>query len=170
MSDQVSPNIIRDAVLMCLDEAFENVHGYFLDKGTSLFETLEGVTADEASQAASSRVATLAAQVNHTAFYLDATIRFATTGYGDERPDWEGSWRVTTVNEDEWDALRENLRLQYGRVQELVRTNPVWNEMTVGGAIAMVAHCAYHLGEIRQALGVIRATPVPSSPVASTTS
>jgi hypothetical protein len=167
MTDQVAPNIIRNAVLMCLEEAFENVHGYFLDKGTSLFETLATVTAEEASQAASPKVATLAAQVNHTAFYLDASIRFATTGYADgERPDWEGSWRVTTVNDDEWNALQENLRVQYGRVQELVRTNPVWNEMTVGGAIAMVAHCAYHLGEIRQALGVIRA----SSPIASTAS
>jgi hypothetical protein len=156
-STEVAPDVVRNAVLMCLEEAFENVHGYFLDTGTSLFETLSTVTAEEASRAASPKVATLAAQVEHTAFYLDVSIRFATVGWGDERPDWEGSWKRTTVTGDEWDTLRENLRVQYDRMQELVRTNPVWNEMTVGGAMATVAHCAYHLGEIRQALGVIRA-------------
>jgi hypothetical protein len=26
----------------------------------------------------------------------------------------------------------------------------------MGGAIAIIAHCAYHLGEIRQGIGVIR--------------
>jgi hypothetical protein len=154
---QIATDDFRNALLVCLEEAFENVHGYFLDKGTSLFETLETVTAEEASRAASPSVATLAAQVNHTAFYLDAAIRFATTGYGDEKPDWERSWNLASVSEEEWDALRQNLKTQYGRIQELVRTNPVWNVQMMGGAIAMVAHCAYHLGEIRQALGVVRA-------------
>jgi hypothetical protein len=155
--DQVSPDVIRNALLQTLEEAFENVHGYFLDKGDSLFETLDGVTAAEASRAASPLVATVAAQVNHAAFYLDEAVRFATQGPPEVRPDWEGSWAVTTVSGTEWDALRANLRTQYARVQDLVKTNPEWNEMTLGGAMAMVAHCAYHLGEIRQALGVIRA-------------
>jgi hypothetical protein len=155
-TDQIAIDDFRNALLECLEEAFENVHGYFLDKGTSLFETLDTVSFEEASRAASPSVATLAAQVNHTAFYLDAAIRFATTGYGDEKPDWEGSWKLTSVTEDEWIVLRQHLRTQYGRIQELVRTNPVWDGEHVGGAIAMVAHSAYHLGEIRQALGVIR--------------
>lgn len=37
------------ALLELLDEAFDNVQGYFLDKGTSMFETLATVTAAEAS-------------------------------------------------------------------------------------------------------------------------
>ena len=31
------------ALLLLLDETFESVHGLYLDKGTSLFETLAGV-------------------------------------------------------------------------------------------------------------------------------
>jgi hypothetical protein len=48
-----------------LDETFEQVHGIYLDRGTSLFETFAGSTAKEASRATSGKCATLAAQVNH---------------------------------------------------------------------------------------------------------
>jgi hypothetical protein len=157
MSDNVSPDIVRAALLGGLEEAFEQVHGYFLDRGTSIFETLEPVTAEEASRAATPLVGTLAAQVNHLAFYLDAGITFATEGPGGEPPDWDGSWAVTTVTDEEWQALKENLRTQHGRMKALMETNPTWTVETLGGAIATIAHSAYHLGEIRQALAVIRA-------------
>lgn len=157
MSDQISADAVRTAVLGGLEEAFESVHGYFLDKGTSLFETLDRVTAAEASQASTPSVGTLAAQVNHATFYLAEAIRFAQQGPGDTQPDWDGSWSPTTVTDGEWNQLRAALRSEYGRMQDLVRSNPVWNEMTIGGCIATIAHSAYHLGEIRQALAVIRA-------------
>ena len=54
-----------------LDETFDNVHGAYLDKGTSLFETLATISAAEASAPVGGRCATLAAQVKHMAFYLD---------------------------------------------------------------------------------------------------
>ena len=44
--DQVQ--IIQD-LFDVLDEAFVTHHGIFLDEGTSLFETLETITAEEAS-------------------------------------------------------------------------------------------------------------------------
>jgi hypothetical protein len=157
MSDTVSPDVVRAAVLGGLEEAFENVHGYFLDRGTSLFETLATVSAAEASQAATPSVGTLAAQVNHLAFYLDAGVTFVTQGPPAEPLDWDGSWAVTTVTDEEWQALLENLRTQHGRMKDLMATNPVWTVEALGGAIAAIAHSAYHLGEIRQALAVIRA-------------
>lgn len=157
MSAQITADAVRTAVLGGLEEAFENVHGYFLDKGTSLFETLENVTVEEASQASVTTVGTLAAQVDHSTFYLKEAIRFATEGPSDTHADWAGSWTTTTVTQTEWDDLRAGLRSEYERMQQLVRSNPVWNEMTLGGCIATIAHSAYHLGEIRQALAVIRA-------------
>lgn len=59
------------ALIVLLDETFENVHGYYLDKNTSLFETLASLTADEASIPVGGKCATLAAQVKHIAVYLD---------------------------------------------------------------------------------------------------
>jgi hypothetical protein len=155
MSDSVHADDIRTAILEGLKEAFEDVNGYFLDKGTSLFETLETVDATEASRSAAPEVGTIAAQVNHVAFYIDEAIRFVQEG--PHSADWEGSWKVGTVTDEEWAALKANLRTQYGRAQELVRANPTWDAMNLGGAISLVAHCAYHLGEIRQGLAAIRA-------------
>ena len=48
--------------------------------------------------------------------------------------------------------LRANLRAAYERISQLFRTNPLWNQDTIGGALSIVVHTAYHLGEIRQAL------------------
>ena len=57
-------------LLEALDETFEQVHGIYLDKGTSLFETLATITAEQASQPVGGRCATLAAQVAHVDLYL----------------------------------------------------------------------------------------------------
>src|SRR5690606_8980727 len=53
-----------------LDETFESHHGIYLDKNTSLFETLEQITHEQASRPIGGKCATLAAQVAHITFYL----------------------------------------------------------------------------------------------------
>ena len=40
MSTQIQVEHFKAALYGLLDEAFDNVHGYFLDRGTSMFETL----------------------------------------------------------------------------------------------------------------------------------
>jgi len=37
------------ALFTLLDETFDNIHGFYLDRNASLFETLANITADEAS-------------------------------------------------------------------------------------------------------------------------
>lgn len=46
---QIQTEHFTQALYNLLDEVFDHVHGYFLDKGTSLFETLATVSAEEAS-------------------------------------------------------------------------------------------------------------------------
>jgi hypothetical protein len=70
-----------------LEETFENVHGYFLDRGTSFFETLAAISAEEASIPVGGRCATLAAQVRHVAFYLDV-LEEALRTQRFERQEW----------------------------------------------------------------------------------
>ena len=139
-----------------LDETFEHVSGIYLDKGTSLFETLATVTADEASRPISAQCASIAAQVNHVRYYLDVL-----SGYMREQPpasvDWAASWHVTSVSPAEWDELRQGLREAYGQVRSLCESIEAWDEGEhLAGALAIVVHTAYHLGEIRQGLGVLR--------------
>jgi len=65
----------KQALYAILDETFDDVKGIYLDKGTSMFETLATVSAEEASIPVGGKCATLAAQVKHTAFYLDVLER-----------------------------------------------------------------------------------------------
>jgi hypothetical protein len=145
----------RSSMLTVLEEIFEQVHGYLLDEGTSLFETLADVTAEEASRPISSNCAPLAAQINHVRFYIDVLNEGARTGF-EQKVDWESSWKVRTVDDAEWGELIERLRGAYRETRTFIQTFDDWDERFVGGALAILAHCAYHLGEIRQGLGVLR--------------
>jgi hypothetical protein len=153
MTDHILTEHFTKALNILMDEAFENVHGLFLDKGTSMFETLAKISAEQASIPVGGSCATLAAQVKHVAFYLDVLEHNVRTGKF-ERVDWGEVWRTThAVSPGEWEALKAGLHLSYLRIQQLIRDTAAWpSEFEIGGAIAMIAHSAYHLGEIRQAL------------------
>jgi hypothetical protein len=157
MSTQIQAEHFTTALYELLDEAFDNVHGYFLDKGTSLFETLATISAEQASLPVGGKCATLAAQVKHVAFYLDVLERNVRTGTF-EPVDWGEIWRTTkAVTPNEWEALKTDLRASYNRIKTLIRDAPAWpGEREIGGAIATIVHTAYHLGEIRQALCTVK--------------
>ncbi|MBI5960585.1 MAG: DinB family protein [Chloroflexi bacterium] len=156
MAEKTLKDIFTEAMLAALDETFENVHGMYLDRGTSLFETLATITAEEASRPVSANCASLAAQVAHVCFYLEVTMRFVRG----ERPrvDWTEIWRtVRAVTPEEWAASQQRLRETYGQIRALVTSMDTWEgEGEVGGALALLMHNAYHLGEIRQALCTIK--------------
>jgi len=143
-------------MLRLLDEAFDNVYGYFLDKHTSLFETLSGITAEEASIPVGGKCATLAAQVRHVAFFLDVNVG-STRDPNYPPVDWGEIWRtVNRVNADEWKSIQDELRTSYGQVLELINETTQWTDDEIGGILAVLAHTAYHLGEIRQALCTLK--------------
>jgi hypothetical protein len=146
----------RKNLLHVMTETFEKPMGIYLDPETSLFQTLETISAEEASIPVGGKCASLAAQVAHTAFFIESFERYALQG--DESPrDWGLIWRtVEKVTPEEWDAHKANLRNAYERMMKLFRENPSWNEETIGGALSIVVHSAYHLGEIRQALCMLK--------------
>jgi hypothetical protein len=156
MAQQIPTERLTSILFASLTEAFENVAGIFLDQGTSLFETLDGVTAAQASRATSGRCASLAAQVNHVRYYLDVMDKYMTETLA-ERPDWQSSWQVGAVTDQEWAALKQALRDSYRQVRATMEGFDSWdNDHRVGGAFAIVIHTAHHLGEIRQMLCVLR--------------
>ncbi|MCX6049194.1 MAG: hypothetical protein NT075_29185 [Chloroflexi bacterium] len=153
MSTQIQVEHFRKALYDLLDETFDNVHGFFLDPGTSMFETLATISADEASVPVGGKCATLAAQVKHVAFYLDVLEQSVRTQKF-ERQDWGKIWRETSaVTPEEWAAIKLALRENYNRLKALINDTAEWpSEREIGGAMAAIVHTAYHLGEIRQAL------------------
>jgi len=140
------------ALLELLEETFDKTKGIFLDKDTSLFYTLDGISAEEASIPVGGQCATLAAQVAHVIFYLDVLERYVARH--DTTPaDWGEVWRtVRGVDAAGWQALKDGLRAAYGRTRDLLIAQEHWDEDSLSGAMAIVVHSAYHLGEIRQAL------------------
>ncbi|NOK60388.1 MAG: hypothetical protein GFH27_549281n218 [Chloroflexi bacterium AL-W] len=157
MSTPIQTEHFTNALYALLDETFDNVRGYFLDKGTSMFETLATISAEEASVPVGGKCATLAAQVKHVAFYLDV-LEDAVRTQQFKQIDWSEIWRETnSVTPDEWEDLKSSLRETYNRIKVLISETTEWpNEQQIGGAIAMIVHTAYHLGEIRQALCIVK--------------
>lgn len=140
-----------------MEETFEGKrYGIFLDKGTSLFETLETISAEEASIPVGGKCASLAAQVAHVTFFIESWERFALQGDNSPR-DWSYIWRtVEKVTSEEWDEYKRKLMEAYQRLDKLFHENQLWDEDTIGGAMSIVVHTAYHLGEIRQALCTLK--------------
>jgi hypothetical protein len=138
-----------------LDETFEHVQGIYLDGGTSLFETLATISPEEASRPVSSKCASIAGQVEHVRFYLAVLARYIRKEEV-EKINWADSWHLKTVTPGEWDALKTRLHAQYAAVRELINSLEEWDEDGISGALAIVVHTAYHLGEIRQAMCTVK--------------
>ncbi|MBI3150607.1 MAG: hypothetical protein HYZ21_00595 [Chloroflexi bacterium] len=156
MSDLIEPKAFQNNLLDLLDETFENHHGIYLDKHNGLLETLETVTSEEASIPVGGKCTSLAAQVAHVTFYIESFERYALQNDNSPR-DWGLIWRtVEKVTPEEWENLKSKLKDAYLRMDKMFRANELWNEDTIGGSLSIVVHTAYHLGEIRQALCVLK--------------
>jgi len=148
---------LRPDLLKIFDETFRETHGIYLDGGTSLFDTLGGVSAEEASRPVSATCASIAAQVEHVRFYLEVA-EGSLLRNPVKNVDWDEIWRtVHEVTSDDWDESRERLRRTQERLVVLFKRSDLWdNSHAVGPALAALVHSAYHLGEVRQALCVIK--------------
>jgi hypothetical protein len=118
----------------------------YLDHGTGFFPTLEKLTAAQVSQGVSEM--TIAAQTEHAKFYLDRLCEYLNGRTEPVR--WDDSWLIETVNDTEWDSLRDGVRKSYENALRCIAEIESWNEMRTGMAMGMIAHSAYHLGAIRQ--------------------
>jgi hypothetical protein len=139
-----------ESVAYLLREAFEGAPegrpSAFLDAGVGFFSTLRSLSADDASRSVGET--TIAAHTEHAKFYLDRVCEFMTGRT--ERVNWEDSWLIETVNEAEWDALRDSVKKAYENSLKCIAGIERWDPKTTGMALGLVAHTAYHLGAVRQ--------------------
>jgi hypothetical protein len=134
-----------------LTETFEGPGGNtYLDKGASLFQTLDALTAEAASHVPYVGAQTIAAHCAHLAYY----VRVNHDGMmgREQRLDWPSSWRPQQVGDREWDELKSRVRREYAALIETLERLETWSEQQVGDSMAIVAHTAYHLRAIRHAL------------------
>jgi DinB family protein len=136
-----------------LRETFEGPQAkwtYFIDNkpDAAVFGTIEALTAEDASRPLGTGESTIASHVHHLAFALAEAADFLRGQRGDV--DWSESWRVRTVDEAGWTALKARLRAEYERLLRAVDDAAASGEEAFGGAVGVLAHAAYHLGAIRQ--------------------
>lgn len=98
MSTQLSNQQFGKELLEQLDDTFEQVKGIYLDRGTSLLETLSTLNASEASKPLTNHGASITGHVAHIRFYLNVLTKYM-AGERDQKPDWTQSWLVREVNE-----------------------------------------------------------------------
>jgi len=155
---------LNDAVGQLLDvlaEAFEgpkNDWSYFTDQGaqSGLLGTLEVVSAPAASRVWGGT--TIAAHAHHAQFAVAASAAWIA---GDRSArNWQESWSVNIVDEQAWKRLRQRLREGYADLRKAISSHASGSAESFAGAVAAVAHAAYHLGAIRQKIAAARSVVV----------
>lgn len=146
----ITTTLFTSTLRALLTETFENVQGIYLDRATSLTETLAQISAEQASRPLVAGGATIAGHVEHIRFYIRVLNSYI-NGVNADKIDWKQSWLCHTVTPSEWDSIRIGLSADYGALLARFDTIENWDsERPLGGALAIVVHTAYHLGAIRQ--------------------
>ena len=150
MPQQIAISEVAAGFRFLLTETFESVHGAYLDPGTSLFETLADISAAQASQPMGD-CATIAAHVAHMNYYLQV-LEDRMFGRDLSAVNWDRIWEeVRAVDEAEWQRMLADLRATYERVKSHLDAADQWEGITeLSSMLGIIAHSAYHLGEIRQ--------------------
>ena len=146
----ISQRHFVEAVAYLLRETFagspEGQPSAYLDRGVGVFATMADISAEAASR--HHHGTTIAAHTEHAKFYLDRLCEYMNGRTEDVN--WEDSWLIETVDDDEWAALQASVRKAYENSLKCLAEDRDWSDMHIGMAIGLVAHSAYHLGAIRQ--------------------
>lgn len=154
MTTTITANKIKDAVKLLMTETFDDAQGIYLDKGDQLWSTLENVTAEQASIPIAPGGNSIAGQVKHMNYYFEVSAVFM-RGEEPDSVDWGAAWQTVAVNEEEWSNLRRELGEWQARILEIIDTTPeeMFSDPSVlGGSYGIIAHSAFHLGQIKHAL------------------
>lgn len=156
MAPHADVSQLQKESLLFLEETFETHHGIYIDKDTTLLDTLAGITAAKASLRASKRTGSVAAHVRHLTFYLqvmEKSLRGEEVG----KINWREIWNTDRpVTPEEWGAVVQALKIEWANIRRLHAEPATWDrEDAHGEFIAIAIHTAYHLGAIRQAIAVI---------------
>jgi hypothetical protein len=144
----------RKVLLELFSEAYDGPnHSYtwFIDNApkSGMLGTLEDITNEEASRTFVENGSSIAAHTEHVRWSLALSNAYM-RGEQPKMP-WSESWLVKTVNTNEWNTLRSNLRKEYETLRQgIEKQQDFSDEQILTGAFGFVAHAAYHLGAIRQ--------------------
>lgn len=149
----MSNELWKAAILKSVDESYDGTGGVYLDSGTNTLTELRALTGEQATKVLPGAGNSVANQVKH----LLTTVQMHRPQFeGGEYPDldWGADWDTVPLTDEEWADLVN----QFAATRELLKgwiTQPTVAEDAeyVAAAIMVVAHMAYHIGQIRHAAG-----------------
>jgi hypothetical protein len=163
MSTLPLPDLI-DSILILLTESYAGPPDpsatWFIDNApdSGVLGILAGVDAEEASRSVDGTRepgTTIASHAEHLRWSLAVA---AAELRGQPYPtDWDESWQVPTVDTEEWDRLRRDLRSEYMNVSQAIKERTELSGDVLNDVLALLPHAAYHLGNIRQMIARLRA-------------
>lgn len=132
---------------------------WFIDNepDSGILGVLASITAAEASvsvDGSGRHGTTIAANVEHLRWSLHNVNNTIRGQPWDTH--WDESWRLVQAGEDQWDQLRQSLRVEFEILRGLLGQQTEMLPEYVTGMIALLPHAAYHLGSIRQMLERVR--------------
>lgn len=153
-------SVFQTALSSMLTELFDGPpagDAYVLNPGDpGLLRQLDAIDATTASKRLATGRPPIAAHVDHVHFGFVLLNRWAR---GDENPwtgaDWNASWRLASVTDEEWRALRDRLRHEVTAWRTVVESRTSWDAVGASAALSTAVHTAYHLGAIRQILAAL---------------
>ena len=160
---------LSDALLELIGEAYvgpsDTGNTWFTDNqpDAGLLGSLSTVTAAQAGVQPFPGGDSIAANCNHVRYYLSLANRSFSGENAFSAADWSSSWAVQQVTETQWRELREALAAELETTNRILKSGIDWDQpMYLKGCLGLLAHGAWHLGAVRQLIGVIAAAP--SSP------
>ncbi len=158
----LDPGLVLKSVRTLQEELFirPNPNGaWILNRyDTALLGLLDELSAEQASAQPIPGRSSIAGHVNHLRFSLGLLNRWAEGENPYADADWAGSWNIQSVTEAEWQQLRNALRDEVNAWIEALQVPRPLDEMSLTGVIASAAHVAYHVGAVRQLLGLVEET------------
>lgn len=131
--------------------------GWLLNRGDpGLLDSLDRLSADEASAVPAEGTSSVAAHVEHLRYGFSLLNRWTVDHNPFAGADWAAAWKRVRVTDTEWAQLRAELREEARRWREQSPKLLAGGDMEVTGAFASAAHLAYHLGAIRQMSRITR--------------
>lgn len=128
-----------------------NQSGFVLNTGdVGLLRSLEQLSAEQASHSVNGG-ATIAAHTQHVRFGLSLMNQWAAEG-GDPFTNarWDEAWKISTVDDAEWNGIRSGLKRETDNWLVVLGTPRDASPIEFTGLVSSIVHLAYHLGAIRQ--------------------
>jgi hypothetical protein len=135
-------------------ELTEGTHpkgGFILNtRDIGLLKSLDKLSAADASHSVNGG-ATIAAHTQHVRYGLSLMNEWGANGGNPfANAKWDEAWKVSKVNDAQWQESRSGLREEVSRWQQVLKTPREANDLELMGIVGSIAHLAYHLGAIRQ--------------------